>query len=170
MSMQRDQPGPRSPQRRGVTLLELLVVVTLVGILSTAVVGRYGRAVFGDFGARTEAHQLWLDIQLARREAIRTGLPYTVLMTGSSAGSWTGYEIVAGSSAEARSGRGETIGEPRIFPTEMTASGDSATVEFNFEGQADRAVTLQLRGPHRSWQVQVLPLIGSVIVTENTSS
>jgi prepilin-type N-terminal cleavage/methylation domain-containing protein len=168
--MRRDQQTSRIQQRRGVTLLELLVVVTLTGILSTAVVGRYGRAIFGDFGARTEAHQLWLDMQLARREAIRTGQPHTILMNGSARGPWSGYQIVAGSAAEARSGRGSTIGDPRTFPEELSASGDSATVEFNFEGQADRAVTLQLAGPHRSWRVQVLPLIGSVTVTETTSS
>jgi prepilin-type N-terminal cleavage/methylation domain-containing protein len=167
--MRDHQPATQIQQRRGVTLLELLVVVTLVGILSTAVVGRYGRAVFGDFGARTEAHQLWLDMQLARREAIRTGSPHTILMTGSSRGPWTGYQVVTGSATEARSGRGSTIGEARTFPEELSASGDSPTVEFSFAGQADRAVTLQLQGPHRSWRVQVLPLIGSVTVTEITS-
>lgn len=168
--MRHAQPRQRIPQRRGVTLLELLVVVTLVGILSSAVVGRYGRAVFGDFGARSEAHQLWLDMQLARREAIRTGTPHTVLLEGPASGPWTGYRIVVGTTARARSGRGTTLGEPRVFPQEMSATGDSPTVEFNFEGQADRAVTLQLSGPHRGWRVQVTPLIGSVTVTESGGS
>jgi|GEM_PF-1673273 len=167
--MQRDQRTRQLRQRRGVTLLELLVVVTLTGILSTAVVGRYGRSIFGDIGARTEAHQLWLDMQRARREAIRSGTPHTILMSGSASGPWSGYQIVAGSAADARSGRGSAVSEPRTFPEELSATGDSPTVEFNFEGQADRPVTLQLTGPHRSWRVQVLPLIGSVTVTESTS-
>ncbi|MHC4876512.1 MAG: GspH/FimT family pseudopilin [Planctomycetota bacterium] len=158
----------RNLQRRGVTLLELLVVVTLVGILSTAVVGRYGRAIFGDFGARTEAHQLWLDMQRARREAIRTGMPHTVHLTGTKSGPWSGYRIVAGTAQDAAAGRGATIGEPRVFAEEMNVTGDASTIEFNFEGQADRAAMLRLRGPHRGWQVQVLPLIGSVTVTETS--
>ncbi len=168
--MKRDQYARQQQQRRGVTLLELLVVVVLAGVLSTAVVGRYGRAVFGDIGARTEAHQLWLDMQLARREAIRTGMPHTILMTGSVKGPWSGYQIVVGSAGDARARRGSPIGEPRTFPEELSVTGDSSTVEFSFEGQADRAVTLNLAGPHRSWRVQVLPLIGSVTVTETTSS
>ena len=158
----------RHSQRRGVTLLELLVVVTLVGILSTAVVGRYGRAVFGDFGARTEGHQMWLDMQRARREAIRTGVPHTVHLMGASGGRWTGYRIVAGTAEQAAAGGGVTLGEPRVFAEELHVTGDSSTVEFDFEGQADRAVQLQLQGPHRQWQVRVLPLIGSVTVTETS--
>lgn len=169
MDSKRQQQGNVRRHRRGVTLLELLVVVTLTGILSTAVIGRYGRAVFGDFGARTEAHQLWIDLQLARREAIRTGEPHTLLLTGPASGPWTGYEIVTGTAEDARAGRGTSITEPRTFPAEMSAEGDSATIEFDFEGHASRAVTLLLRGPHRRWKVQVLPLVGAVSVTETTS-
>ena len=60
-------PGHRrANRRRGVTLLELLVVVTLMGTLSTVVVTRYGRDIFGDLGARSEAHRLSLDLQRAK--------------------------------------------------------------------------------------------------------
>ena len=73
------QPGHlRTNRRRGVTLLELLVVVTLMGTLSTVVVTRYGRNIFSDMDARSEAHQLWLDLQHARSIAVRNGTAASV--------------------------------------------------------------------------------------------
>ena len=144
--------------------------MVLVGILSSVVAGRYGRSLLRDLGARTEAHQLWVDLQRTRKEAIRRRAPHTLLLSGPTSGPWTGYSIFSGAEAEARAGSADTIDEAREFPTDTTATGDSAAIEFDAEGQASRAVMLQLRGPERSWSVQVFPLTGSVKVSSSTSS
>lgn len=64
---------PIASPRRGVTLLELLVVVTLVGIVaSVAVIAMPGKRVLPD----DTAHR----IAGARTEALRTGRPVTVVV------------------------------------------------------------------------------------------
>jgi prepilin-type N-terminal cleavage/methylation domain-containing protein len=154
-------------RRRGVTLLELLVVVTLMGILSSVVVSRYGRDIFGDFGARSEAQQLWLDLEAGRRMAIRSGKEHSIVFSGPVNGSWTGYDIVEGTSAEARTGKGTSVsGDPRVFPKELVVDGGVKAVSFSFEGHASEAAQWRLTGPNRSWQVRLVPLSGAATVSE----
>ena len=148
-------------RRRGVSLLELLVVVSLMGVLSSTVVMRYGRDIFGDFGARNDAHQLWLDLQLARRMAIRTGQVHSVVCDGPASGPWTGTKIVQGNSPN-----GPAVGESRRFPPEIHVSGTAAVIQFNFEGQAAQSHSIRLDGPNRSWSIQIVPLSGAITVKE----
>ena len=154
-------------RRRGVTLLELLVVVTLMGILSSVVVSRYGRDVFGDFGARSEAQHLWIDLEAARRMAIRSGSEYSLIMTGTGTGPWTGYDIVSGAPLDARGGKGVSqTGAPRVFPAELVVSGGVKVVGFSFEGHASEAAEWTLTGPNRTWRVRLVPLSGAASVSE----
>ncbi len=161
------QPTSGVVRRRGVTLLELLVVVTLMGVLSSVVMTRYGRDVFGDFGARSEAHQLWIDLEVTRRLSIRTGKAHTLVMTGPAAGPWVGYDVVEGGLSDARAGKGASQpGFPRQFPDELVVTGNRQAVDFSFEGHASGAGEWLLSGPHRSWSVRVVPLSGAASTSE----
>lgn len=158
---------PAVHRRRGVTLLELLVVVTLMGILSSVVVSRYGRDIFGDLGARSDAHQLWMDMQRTKTLAIRSGVEHSVVFSRASGGVLTGYQVVEGTAVDAMAGSSVTvIGEPVVFSDDIVATGTPDVVEFNFEGQASAACSVSLTGPNRSWRLSVIPLSGSVTVTE----
>ena len=59
----------RRHKRRGVTLLELLVVVFFIGVLAAVAIGRLGKTALGDFGAEGDARRLSLDLAQARRAA-----------------------------------------------------------------------------------------------------
>ena len=56
----------RRTHRSGLSLIELLVVVTLLGVFATAALMRFGRDTFGDTGARSEARLLSLAMLHAR--------------------------------------------------------------------------------------------------------
>jgi prepilin-type N-terminal cleavage/methylation domain-containing protein len=151
----------RANRRRGVTLLELLVVVTLMGTLSTVVVTRYGRNIFGDMDARSEAHRLWIDLQHARSIAVRNGTTTSVLFAQAS-GKLTGYRIVEGPA-----GKQTVVGEPSVFGSDIRVTATSSTVQFTFEGHAASACQINVRGPNRSWVLHIVPLSGSVRISEN---
>lgn len=151
----------RGNRRRGVTLLELLVVVTLMGTLSTVVVTRYGRDIFGDMGARIEAHHLWLDLQHAKSIAVRNGTPAAVVFAQAS-GKLTGYRLVEGPV-----GKQSIVGNPSVFSSDIQVTATSPTVQFTFEGHATNACQINVKGPNRSWVLSIVPLSGSVRISEN---
>lgn len=151
----------RANRRRGVTLLELLVVVTLMGTLSTVVVTRYGRDIFGDLGARSEAHRLWMDLQRAKSVAIRNGSTVSVIFEDGPSGQLNGYRL-----AEGPTGRQTLIDEPTQFSPNINVTSTSSTIQFTFEGHASAACVVNLKGPNRSWGLNVVPLTGSVKISE----
>lgn len=148
-------------RRRGVTLLELLVVVTLMGTLSTVVVTRYGRDIFGDIGARSDAQKLWMDLQHARGIAIRNGTEVSVIFEKSSSGNYSGYRVT-----ERTGSRQVYVAEPSSFSSDINVTSTSASVQFTFEGHATTASTIKLKGPNRAWTLTVVPLSGSVRISE----
>lgn len=149
-------------RRRGVTLLELLVVVTLMGTLSTVVVSRYGRDIFGDLGARSEAHRLWLDLQQAQTQAIRNGTSASVAFLKASSGSITGYRLTEQTPA----GIVQTVSDVTSFGSDIRVTSSSSTVDFTFEGHARQPCSISLQGPNRSWELTVVPLSGAVNISE----
>jgi prepilin-type N-terminal cleavage/methylation domain-containing protein len=151
----------RAARRRGVTLLELLVVVTLMGTLSTVVVTRYGRDIFGDIGARSDAQKLWMDLQHARGVAIRNGTVVSVSFEKSSSGQYSGYKIT-----EKFGSRQIDVSELTKFGSDIVVTPTSANVQFTFEGHATSASTIKLKGPSRAWTLTIVPLSGSVRISE----
>ena len=152
----------RTTRRRGVTLLELLVVVTLMGTLSTVVVTHYGRDIFSDMGARSDAHRLWLDMQHAKALAIRNGNSFSVVFQEGSGGSLAGYRI----DERTATGGQKTVGEPSTFSSDIRVTATATAVDFTFEGNATTACSVNLQGPNRTWALNVVPLSGSVRISE----
>lgn len=140
-------------RRRGLSLLELLVVVSLMGIFAATGMMRFGRDIFGDTGARSTARVLSLGLLQAQRAAIKTGDDHGVVVSGSlaSATSWTvqhrlpdGTEII--------------IDGPHLIPDKVTMKASRADIWFDFEGNGTSVFTATLEGPNRSFEVQVQPL------------
>ena len=148
------------PRRRGVTFLELLVVVTLMGIFVAIAAARYGKTAIGNVGANTDARRLALDMLHAKRRAISTGdnhfLRFT--MSGSSADGYTLY----------RSGSGGDVAVDsyHAFPTNLAVTTTHSEPEFSFEGQALASYQVTLTGPHRTWKITVVTATGTIQVTE----
>ena len=150
----------RRHKRRGVTLLELLVVVFFIGVLAAVAIGRLGKTALGDFGAEGDARRLSLDLAQARRAAIATGDNHYVL-----------FDIDAGNAVGCQlyrkaAGGDVAVDEYRGFPSQAVVTVSHGQAEFNFEGQALAAYQITLAGPNRTWQADVVPVTGAVRISE----
>lgn len=156
--MNRVRHSAHSIRRRGVSLLELIVVVSLMGILSSVIVSRYGRSTLGDLGSQGDAHRLWLDMQYARRIAIKNGQSCCISFTGGS--QTAGYQLLLGSASDVAGGIATQVEQARVFSTDMTAAPSATVFEFDFEGHAAASYSVTLTAPDQRWQVAVVPLSG----------
>ena len=147
--------------RRGLSLVELLAVMAILGVMVTAGFAVLRLDSAGNLGAETAAHTLAKDLQHARRLAITTGNDHYLLFT-TSGGSITGYTIYDGSTASA-------VDAYRQIPDTVTATiapSASQTPALTFEGLASASFTITLAGPDRSLAVSVLAATGRPVVSQ----
>ncbi len=151
----------RRTRREGVSLLELIMVITLMGILAAIGTARFGRSVYGNFGAQGEARTLSLAMLQAKRAAIRTGDNHRILLDSTT--SATSYSV-----QRQVSGAWTTLEGPIALSEYVTISSNRAGLEFNFEGEAMFAYEVKCTGGGRDWQLDVVPITGTVTVTDIT--
>ncbi len=147
-------------ERRGVTLLELLAVITVVGVLAAVGMSRLGRSVLGDFGSQGQARLLSVALLHAQRAAIKTGDNHFVLFNAAAASS---YQIM-----RRLNGVDTLVDGPHALSGDVTIAVSHTVMEFTFEGQALDAYSINLSGDHRVWLLTVIPINGAVLVQETT--
>lgn len=146
---------------RGFSLLELLAVLTILGVVAMAAAGSFRADTVGDVGAQADARRLALDLLQTRRRAISTGDNHVVVFQAGSGGS-VGYTVnhrLADNSLVA-------VDDYRTFPYNVTVVVSPSHPEFAFEGNALATCTITLTGPHRVWKVSVIQSTGAVKVEE----
>lgn len=146
--------------RRAVTLLELVAVVTILGIFTVVAVSRIGPGTLDNFGARADARRLAVDLLQARRRSIATGenhyLAFVVV-----GGEATGYTL-----HRRKAGGDVAVDSPHEFPRNVVVTASHADAEFTFEGGALAAYRIALTGPEQTWQVDVVPVTGAIDVLQ----
>ena len=151
----------REHSRRAMSLLELVAVVTILGLVATASITRYDHDVLGNGGAEGFARKLSLSLVHARRSTISTGDNH-YLQLNSSGGSVVSYALIR------RASGGDTqVDETRQVPANVTVTSGSSALEFDFEGSSLSPYSVIIAGPNRSWTVSVVMLTGAVQVIEN---
>lgn len=151
-------------QRRGVTLLELLAVVTIIGIIAAVGVARYGRSIFAEFGAGAVAREVSLDLLACHRAAIATGDDHFLRFVVSG-GKAVSYRMMRDT------GSGDVaVDAAKVITDDVTVTITAPTndLNFRFEGQADAAYQIDITGNSRSYRVSVVPVNGAIHVTETT--
>ena len=140
--------------------MELLAVVTLMGIFAAVAISRYGRSVFGDFGSQAGARTLSLALLQTQRAAITSGDNHFLEFNSSTP---TAYSL------KQRTGLGTVlVAGPYDLSADMDVAVSHTAMEFTFEGQALAAYVITISGDNREWQLDVIPISGAVRVTETT--
>lgn len=142
------------------SLVELIVVVSLLGIFAGAAMMRLGRSTFGDTGAKFEASVLTNAISLAQASAVRTGQTHGVVLSRSQA-IGNVWSTVRRESGDIR----HTIDE-HLVHTDVEVVTQQSEVWFDFEGHGTAPFTVVFRGPNRQYKVDVVPFSQSVRVNE----
>jgi prepilin-type N-terminal cleavage/methylation domain-containing protein len=148
--------------RRGVTLLELLVVVVLLGIFSATVGMRFGRSLFAEFGAQAAARELALALLGCQRAAIASGDDHYLefLYAG---GKIAQYRVLRDSA-----GTPTLIDGPKSLPVDVTITSSDSTLRYDFQGSAQSNYWIQVTGQDRVWRIDVVPITGSLSVTQTS--
>lgn len=147
-------------ERRGVTLFELLAVVTILGIVASIAMARFGRSIMADFGSHAEARQLSLAFLHAQRASITTGDNHYVAFDATSATSYSLFRVT---------GTGDVLVDgPHPLESDSTITVSATRMEFTFEGQTEGLIdyTVTLQGENRTWQMTIIPISGAVQVAE----
>lgn len=148
-------------QRTGVSLLELIMVITVMGIVAAIGAARFGRSAFANFGSQGEARTVALAMQRAKRDAIKTGDNHFILFDAASPNAATQYSVLR------RGGAGNTVVEgPTVLSTDVQVIPSTTEMDFNFEGEAAGPYTVSLNGNGRDWLISVIPVTGAVAVAE----
>lgn len=147
---------------RAMSLLELVAVVSILGLLSLAAVTRFGHGAIQNTSAEGFTRKISLDLLQARRRTIATGDNHYLQLT-TSGGNVTSYVLFR------RAAIGDTVvDEVKTVPNGVTVTASHTTLEFDFEGSALAGYTISIAGPNRSWLVTVITLPGTVDVAETT--
>jgi hypothetical protein len=149
-----------APARRAMSLLELAVVASLLGLLALAGISRFGFDTLGNGGAEGYARKLSLGLLHARRATIATGdNHYLQLTTGGS--SVTSFHLM-----RRASGGDVQVDQTRAVPADVTVTSAQTVLEFDFDGSALAPYSISVAGPDRSWTVAVTQLTGTIQVSE----
>ena len=146
-------------ERRAVTLLELIAVVTLLGIVVTVSIASYKPGTMGNMGAKADARHLALDLMQARRRAISTGDNHFISFA--TTGSVTKYAVYR----RPTSGTPVQVGDWYTFQNTVTVTSNPVSPEFTFEGVGLANYTVDVRGPNNRFSVTINQASGSVRVT-----
>lgn len=151
------------PRRTGFTLMELLAVVTLMGVFASAVVIRFGRDTLDDTGARSSARILSVGLHDAQRAAIRTGDTHGVRFRGPVT-DISHWEIIRRDD----DGTETIIDGPFPISKHVTMQTSSPWIWFDFEGNTTQGWQSVFLGPNRRYRVSVLHLT-QMILTEDVT-
>ena len=147
--------GRIDTQRAGMTLLELLVMITVMSVFIAVTAARMSSSTGSNMGAQADARHLAVDLRQMQRAAISTGNNHYLQFNSDGSGitGYTLYQRVSGVSQAMNS---------RPFSKGVTVTTTHTDLEYTFEGTALAAYQVNLSGPNHNWQVSVVPVTGTV--------
>jgi prepilin-type N-terminal cleavage/methylation domain-containing protein len=151
--------APARRRRLGMTLMELVAVVTILGVVAAMAASRFGTNAVADVDAQGFSRRLALDCLQARRRAISTGLNHLLRFTivGNKA---TQYVLYSNSGATLTQ-----MDDVHTVPTNVTVStGGTTDMEFTFTGGTVAGYTISITSADRTKTVTVPMATGKAFV------
>ena len=148
--------------RNGFSMLELLAVVTFMGILSAMVIARNGRSLMANFGSQGDCRRISLAMLEAKRRAITTGLEHAVNFN-SNGSKLQSFSVLAIDN----SGGTSVIDGPLTMNEDLDVAVSNTRMSFNFEGQAAGAYWVTLTGKNKIGRIDVIPITGTIRCTDS---
>lgn len=140
---------------RGMTMVELIMVVTMIGVLTAVVIMRIGPESLGRPGVRATARRLGLDLRHARSLAVTEQTNHYVRFDA------TGYTIYRRDTPS-----DVAVDVRRTFPKGMSAAPTASDFEFEPTGAALASYTCDLSGSGVTYRVNVIGATGTTTVSE----
>ncbi|MFN3152378.1 Tfp pilus assembly protein FimT/FimU [Bremerella sp.] len=146
-------------RHQGFSLLELLAVVTILGLLAAIGAARLAPGIQGNLASGTDSFRTLMALRQARASAISTGDDHCLRML-TTGGVITGFQIE-------RLGDATTIVEgPHSFSGETTILQTGSDATFNFYGEATVAPVMTFTGPNRTNRITVVAATGWGLLEE----
>lgn len=149
----------RAPSRRAFSLMELLSVLAIVALLSTAAFLRFGSTSFQSTSSEGFVRTLMLDLRQARARTISTGDNHYLLFSRTS-GAVTGYTIYQNTS-----GGNVVVERVVVVPKGTTVTAASDQWEFDFDGSIGGAAgtsAIVVNNPHYAWTITLYRATGCI--------
>ncbi|WDI41225.1 prepilin-type N-terminal cleavage/methylation domain-containing protein [Bremerella sp. P1] len=146
-------------RHQGFSLLELLAVVTILGLLAAIGATRLAPGIQGNVARGTDSFRTLMALRQARASAIATGDNHRLRMLSTS-GAITGFQIE-------RLGSSTTIVEgPHIYSGETIILQTGSDATFNFHGEATVSPVMTFAGPDRTNRITVVAATGWGLLEE----
>lgn len=142
-------------RRSGMTLIELLLVVVIVGILTSVTLMRLGSGGLGRPGVHAVARRIALDIRHARSLTITQGINH-----------YLGFDPAGYTIYRRDTPTDEVVENYRTFPQGITRSISAFEFEFEPTGSALGAYQCDVLGFGVTYRIVVVIATGAVIVTQ----
>lgn len=146
-------------RHQGFSLLELLAVVTILGLLAAIGAARLAPGIQGNVARGTDSFRILMALRQARASAIATGDDHRLRMIATS-GVITGFQI------ERLGGTTTIVEGPHNFSGETTILQTGSHATFNFQGEATVAPVLTFAGPDRTDRITVVTATGWGLLEE----
>ena len=148
-------------ERRAFSLLELLAVITIVGLVAGMAALRYGEATLGVTHGQGYSSKVAQALQLARRHAITSG-GSAALRFQRSSGVVTGFDVVRVSGSDV------LVEKVYNVPNGVSVTTPADRWEFGFDGGLTIPAgsgTIVVSNGTDNWSVYVYALSGRVLLT-----
>lgn len=157
----KNENARRQDWRRAFSLMELMMVLTIIGLLSGMAVMQLGDSAFATTDANGFAQRLARDFAQTRRRSIATGTDHSLSFTRSS-GNIVSYAIYDAAATQ--------LEQSVVVPTSVTVTSASDVFTFDFAGAVTSGAdnTIRVDGPEFYWNVSVYFATGSAVVTKVT--
>lgn len=152
--------------RRAFSLIELLSVLTIIGLLSSMAFLRFGTTTFSSTSTAGFVRTLMLDLRQARASTISTGENHYLLFTRSG-GQVTSYTLY-----RSTSGDDVVVDRSVAVPNGVTVGTGADRWEYDFDGSLSGGVgsgVITVAGPHYTWTITVYLSTGAVRSTKVAS-